>query len=54
MERTPIRFCQDWTTIIPFFWVGIHHPNESLFTRKLGMNDAEAIAIARRHVESAQ
>jgi hypothetical protein len=55
MKRTPIRFCQDWTTIIPFFWVGIHQPIESLLTRKLAaMNDAEAIAIARRHVERAQ
>ena len=55
MERTPTRFCQDWTTTIPFYWVGIHQPNESHLTRKLAcMNDAEAIAIARRHVGSAQ
>jgi hypothetical protein len=55
MERTTIRFCQDWTTTIRSLWVGGHQPNESLIERKLaGMKDAEAIAVARRHIESAQ
>jgi hypothetical protein len=55
MERTPIRFCQDWTNTIRSLWVSSYQPNERLLKRKLvGTRDAEAIAVSRRHIESAQ